>query len=175
MCIDDSIETEYSLSRKKFHDKKFRVSYLPLKMSWIGTRKYSSEDDVDLIWLESAIFSFSVHCVINEDGKGVLLSELSDGRTIYAYTENPIQNGLAFISIRPEKIRLLQQKPQTTEALHVFEAKVEKIIFLGSTIEYRLRVGETEYFTHTFTSEIYPEGETVYMEIQPKDCILLGN
>ena len=114
-------------------------------------------------------------CLIKEDGNGVLLSELSDGRTIYAYTENPIQNGQAFISIRPEKIRLLQQKPQTTEALNVFEAKVEKIIFLGSTIEYRLRVGETEYFTHTFTSEIYPEGETVYMEIQPKDCILLGN
>ena len=116
-----------------------------------------------------------LNCTIKEGGSGILRAELKDGSLVLCFTEKTMDSGDVSISIRPEAIKLSLSKPQTAEPVNLFEARVEKIIFLGSIIEYRLRVGETEFFSQTFASEVYSEGQRIFVEISPKDCVLLEN
>jgi iron(III) transport system ATP-binding protein len=114
-------------------------------------------------------------CRLAEGGSGILKAELKDGRPMFCRSQQGFQQGEAFASIRPEKIYLSHKRPEARDEVNIYEAKVEKIIFLGSIIEYRLRVGDIEFFAQTFTSDIYPEGETVFLKIEPEDCRLLDS
>ncbi|MBW1962617.1 MAG: ABC transporter ATP-binding protein [Deltaproteobacteria bacterium] len=112
-------------------------------------------------------------CMLPQGGPGIIKAELKDGLPMLCHSQQGFQQGKAFVSIRPERIYLSRKSPEASDKLNIYEAKVEKIIFLGSIIEYRLRVGDNEFFAHTFTSDVYPEGETVFLKIDPEDCRLL--
>ena len=92
------------------------------------------------------------------------------GRIVVLAT-NPHQAGeRALISIRPQDVHLLTQRP---DGDGFWEATVETIIFLGEWLTVRLRVGES-----LLQARVHPgwQGEahsTVYVTIDPERCTII--
>jgi spermidine/putrescine transport system ATP-binding protein len=69
--------------------------------------------------------------------------DLEDFGQVVAWKDKPLQKGEHVdITIRPEKFRLLRQKPTSTNKQNALPGVVEDIIYLGAQTKYWVRVGE---------------------------------
>lgn len=113
-------------------------------------------------------------CTIIRGGRGIVQAELGDGRPMLCHSSaDRAKSDEAFVSIRPESIKLCRSRPKTSDNVNIFEARIEQLVFLGNLVEYKVHVSENEFLVQSFSSEVYPEGEKVFMEIPAKDCMVL--
>ncbi|RLB42597.1 MAG: hypothetical protein DRH12_05365, partial [Deltaproteobacteria bacterium] len=84
-------------------------------------------------------------------------------------------SGTVIIGIRPEHIKIHKQKPVTTNNL--LEGKIVDITFLGATqrfhIEYGNSVLAVDRVGMGHVEERHKQSETIFLEIDPKNCLIL--
>ena len=102
--------------------------------------------------------------------------ELSGGSRLRAtYAGDKEISGTVIIGIRPEHIKIHKQKPVTTNNL--LEGKIVDITFLGATqrfhIEYGNSVLAVDRVGMGHVEERHKQSETIFLEIDPKNCLIL--
>ncbi len=85
------------------------------------------------------------------DGEYSLI-EIEGFGDVLVFNDKKVRVGGAIhLSLRPEKLRILSQKPDDHERLNVVKGEVEEAVYLGSNTKYWVRVGEYRlavYRTH---------------------------
>ena len=85
-----------------------------------------------------------------------------DGLVIYAYAKNITKGQKVTVSIRPERIRLIE--PGAEEGKNIFEGLVLKLAYLGSIVDYRIQVGEHTIRTQTGLEKVFKPGEKLAVQ-----------
>ncbi len=76
--------------------------------------------------------------------------------------------GAAVLSIRPEHIEVMKQKPQVSE--NVLEGTVKEAIFMGDAYHCQIAVGDTLLRVHTHPFLTMNPGDKVYLHLDPQSC-----
>ena len=74
----------------------------------------------------------------------------------------------AILSIRPEHIEVIKQKPQVTE--NVLEGTVKEAIFMGDAYHCQIAVGDSVLRVHTHPFLTMNPGDKVYLHLDPQSC-----
>jgi iron(III) transport system ATP-binding protein len=74
----------------------------------------------------------------------------------------------AILSIRPEHIEVMKQKPQVTQ--NVLEGTVKEAIFMGDAYHCQIAVGDTLLRVHTHPFLSMSPGDKVYLHLDPQSC-----
>jgi iron(III) transport system ATP-binding protein len=74
----------------------------------------------------------------------------------------------AILSIRPEHIEVIKQKPQVTE--NVLEGTVKEAIFMGDAYHCQIAVGDSVLRVHTHPFLSMNPGDKVYLHLDPQSC-----
>jgi iron(III) transport system ATP-binding protein len=74
----------------------------------------------------------------------------------------------AVISIRPENIPLLKDKPQGLE--NVLDGTVKEAVFMGDAYHCKVAVGDDLLAVHTHPFNSVNPGDKVYLHLDPKSC-----
>ena len=74
----------------------------------------------------------------------------------------------AILSIRPEHIEVIKQKPQVTE--NVLEGTVKEAIFMGDAYHCQIAVGDFVLRVHTHPFLSMNPGDKVYLHLDPQSC-----
>jgi iron(III) transport system ATP-binding protein len=74
----------------------------------------------------------------------------------------------AILSIRPEHIEVMKQKPQVTQ--NVVEGTVKEAIFMGDAYHCQIAVGDTLLRVHTHPFLSMSPGDKVYLHLDPQSC-----
>jgi iron(III) transport system ATP-binding protein len=74
----------------------------------------------------------------------------------------------AILSIRPEHIEVIKQKPQVTE--NVLEGTVKEAIFMGDAYHCQIVVGDSVLRVHTHPFLTMNPGDKVYLHLDPQSC-----
>lgn len=103
-----------------------------------------------------------------EAGKGtVLLLDGTGQHKLRCYIPKDITAKKAIISIRPEHIELKRKKGE-------IQAEVVRRVYLGSVVDYRVRLGELELRVIRGTENVFNEGEQVSLHIDIKKSLLFS-
>jgi iron(III) transport system ATP-binding protein len=91
-------------------------------------------------------------------------------RGIFAFIPAPglVKGQAAILSIRPEHIEVMKQKPQVTQ--NVLEGTVKEAIFMGDAYHCQIAVGETLLRVHTHPFISMNPGDKVYLHLDPQSC-----
>ncbi|MFK5952697.1 MAG: ABC transporter ATP-binding protein, partial [Desulfobacterium sp.] len=80
------------------------------------------------------------------------------------------------VGIRPEKL-FVKREPMPTNGGVMLEGNVEEITFLGQLLRFHITFGENMMIVDDFggvnRALRYQKADKVYMEINPKDCLLM--
>ncbi|HEY1374741.1 MAG TPA: ABC transporter ATP-binding protein [Candidatus Binatia bacterium] len=76
--------------------------------------------------------------------------------------------GAAILSIRPEHIEVMKQKPQVSE--NVLEGTVKEAIFMGDAYHCQIAVGDSLLRVHTHPFLSLNPGDNVYLHLDPQSC-----
>jgi iron(III) transport system ATP-binding protein len=76
--------------------------------------------------------------------------------------------GAAILSIRPEHIEVMKQKPQVSE--NVLEGTVKEAIFMGDAYHCQIAVGDSLLRVHTHPFLALHPGDNVYLHLDPQSC-----
>jgi ABC-type Fe3+/spermidine/putrescine transport system ATPase subunit len=103
--------------------------------------------------------------------------ELSDTCRIDVASPHSNQQKTAVtIGIRPEKI-FIKRDPTPSDGCVILEGKLEEITFLGQLLRFHVAFKGNRIIVDDFggvnRALRYQKTETVYMEINPKDCLLI--
>jgi iron(III) transport system ATP-binding protein len=79
-----------------------------------------------------------------------------------------IRGQAAILSIRPEHIEVMKQKPQVTQ--NVLEGTVKEAIFMGDAYHCQIAVGEMVLRVHTHPFLSMNPGDKVYLHLDPQSC-----
>ncbi len=85
----------------------------------------------------------------------------------------PVTAGHLVVAIRPEKCRMVRQRPETPNA---FPAKVAEIVYLGTTVRYQLALESGEGLLVddlNVPGMAVQKGDAVWVVITPEACLLL--
>ncbi len=74
----------------------------------------------------------------------------------------------AILSVRPEHIEVMKQKPQVTQ--NVLEGTVKEAIFMGDAYHCQIAVGDTLLRVHTHPFLSMSPGDKVYLHLDPQSC-----
>ncbi len=74
----------------------------------------------------------------------------------------------AVLSIRPEHIEVMKQKPQVSE--NVLEGTVKEAIFMGDAYHCQIAVGDSVLRVHTHPFLTMNPGDKVYLHLDPQSC-----
>ncbi|HEY6200704.1 MAG TPA: ABC transporter ATP-binding protein [Candidatus Binatia bacterium] len=74
----------------------------------------------------------------------------------------------AVLSIRPEHIEVMKQKPQVSE--NVLEGSVKEAIFMGDAYHCQIAVGDSVLRVHTHPFLTMNPGDKVYLHLDPQSC-----
>ena len=90
---------------------------------------------------DTNFFEGSVESLLNGDYSRIKVEDFPD---IVCFNDKQILAGNpVYLSIRPEKIRISRDKPEDLPPhVNLYPAKVEDVIYLGSTTKYWVRMGE---------------------------------
>jgi ABC-type Fe3+/spermidine/putrescine transport system ATPase subunit len=102
--------------------------------------------------------------------------ELSEGCRIKAPAANDaLSSGNVLIGIRPEHIVLSRQKPQS--ANNVLAGRLIDVSFMGATRRFHIEFGKKIIAVDSVgaaeDSTQYCQGENIYLEIEPRNCLVL--
>jgi len=73
------------------------------------------------------------------------------------------------LMIRPETIRLYNQRPANRNIKNLFKGRIKKSMFLGNMMDYIVEVAEHELKVEDLSRTMYGEGDTVYLSIPPRE------
>ncbi len=80
----------------------------------------------------------------------------------------------ATLSLRPEHIRMAQERPSTSDP--VLSGEIEKVLFAGSDTKYLVRVGHDRFWetrmTSNASSSLFSVGDPVFLHWSPTDARL---
>jgi len=80
------------------------------------------------------------------------------------------------VGIRPEKL-FVKREPIPTNGGVMLEGHMEEITFLGQLLRFHITFGESMMIVDDFggvnRALRYQKADKVYMEINPKDCLLM--
>ena len=110
------------------------------------------------------------------EGKVVELSgdaqpgKIETKKGIFAFIPAPglAKGQAAILSIRPEHIEVMKQKPQVTQ--NVLEGAVKEAIFMGDAYHCQIAVGDTLLRVHTHPFISMSPGDRVYLHLDPQSC-----
>ncbi len=90
-------------------------------------------------------------------------------------TDFMTKNKSLVLAVRAEKIALLDKRDSRE---NIFEGTVESSLYMGSTSRVTVAVGDLRLFIHVAgeevrTGKIHETGETVYVELNPRDIMVL--
>ncbi len=89
-----------------------------------------------------------------------------------SYSVDTVQPGQKVIlSIRPEDVRLSEQKPAAD--LNVLQGVVDQKVFLGESLDWRLRVGSRTVLSRTHPTIYTKIGEKVWAHIDAAKCVAM--
>jgi spermidine/putrescine transport system ATP-binding protein len=118
--------------------------------------------------------------VVQSSGHQAMV-QVSDGLVVEGYTPQPVPVGhTVTVSVRPEKARLSEQRPQT--ATNVFPVKVDRIAYIGSDTrifvtldghQHRFVVWEQNNFSTLNPSTYYAQGRTAYLTWPVENALVL--
>lgn len=94
--------------------------------------------------------------------------ETKKGILSFVPTARLERNQAAVISIRPEHIQVLKQKPGELE--NVVEGTIQQAVFMGDAYHCQVAVGEDLLRVHTHPSVNVSPGERVYLRLDPQSC-----
>ncbi len=102
--------------------------------------------------------------------------ELASETTLKAFsTTNKIRSGKVLVGVRPEHIRLKREQPQTTN--NVLEGRLVDMTFMGATLRFHIEVGGKIIAVDDISSRErtakYKASEKFFLEIEPKNCLVL--
>ncbi len=75
------------------------------------------------------------------------------------------------ISIRPEDVKLHAQRP--ADGQNLWPGKIQRGVYLGNLIDYQVSVGDREVRIQTDASEEFKEGAEVFVELEPRECLVM--
>ncbi|MEE4603614.1 MAG: ABC transporter ATP-binding protein [Desulfobacteraceae bacterium] len=105
-----------------------------------------------------------------------VMVDLSEGSRIKALVaNNALSSGNVMIGIRPEHIALRRQKPQS--ANNVLAGRLIDVTFMGATRRFHIEFGKEIIAVDSVGaaehSTKYSQGENIYLEFEPKNCLVL--
>jgi iron(III) transport system ATP-binding protein len=91
-------------------------------------------------------------------------------RGIFTFIPAPglVKGQAAILSIRPEHIEVMKQKPQVTQ--NVLEGTVKEAIFMGDAYHCQIAVGDMILRVHTHPFISMNPGDKVYLHLDPQSC-----
>ena len=99
-----------------------------------------------------------------------LVLETPHGRLSVQATDAATCGKNVTVSIRPEHVHVYLERPST--AANLWEAVVGAQIFLGDYQEVLLNIGDSTIQARTHPSLTISEGDRVFLEIEPGDCVV---
>ena len=104
-----------------------------------------------------------------EDRYYIIDTELGPLRS---YSVDTVRQGdKVILSIRPEDVRLSEQKPVSD--LNVLNGVVDQKVFLGESLDWRLKVGNRVLLSRTHPTIYTRIGESVWAEIDAAKCVAM--
>ena len=104
-----------------------------------------------------------------EDRYYIIDTELGPLRS---YSVDTVRQGdKVILSIRPEDVRLSEQKPVSD--LNVLNGVVDQKVFLGESLDWRLKVGNRMLLSRTHPTIYTRIGESVWAEIDAAKCVAM--
>ncbi len=98
--------------------------------------------------------------------------ELENGISLYCTNLESAPEGTSvLVSLRPEKLRLLQSLPK--EGNNAFQCRIVLKAFVGDRIDYKVAVMGQEWRVETETHQDFPEGAQMYVKIEPGDPVVI--
>jgi spermidine/putrescine transport system ATP-binding protein len=102
--------------------------------------------------------------------------DLSEGCRITAQAvDEDLACGKVLIGVRPEHIVLRRQKPQSTN--NVLEGRLLDVTFMGATRRFHIEFGQKIIAVDSVGVDEhdrqYRQGENIYLEIEPRNCLVL--
>jgi iron(III) transport system ATP-binding protein len=94
--------------------------------------------------------------------------ETSKGVFSFIPAEGLSMGSAAILSIRPEHIEVIKQKPQVTQ--NVLEGTVKEAIFMGDAYHCQIAVGDSILRVHTHPFLSMNPGDKVYLHLDPQSC-----
>ena len=94
--------------------------------------------------------------------------ETKKGIFSFVPTTGLAKNQPAVLSIRPEHIEVIKQKPQVSE--NVLEGMVKEAIFMGDAYHCQIAVGDMLLRVHTHPFLSMSPGDKVYLHLDPQSC-----
>ncbi len=104
-----------------------------------------------------------------EDRYYLIDTELGPLRSYSVETVQPGQK--VILSIRPEDVRLSEQKPAAD--LNVLQGVVDQKVFLGESLDWQLRVGARNVLSRTHPTIYTKIGEKVWAHIDAAKCVAM--
>lgn len=109
------------------------------------------------------------------EGKTVPV-KLRSGELVHSIATRAIASGEAVeMSLRPESVRLSARSAAGNAARNRFEGQIENRGFVGSLNRYDVRCGGDLVVANTGPHTVFASGETVAMEFDPADAIILAD
>jgi len=100
--------------------------------------------------------------VVVETAGGVLIHGVACGRRVGAE---------AVLSVRTVHFRLLREAP--APSVNVWPARIRRRVFQGDFTQYHVDWEERQVVVRCATTDLLDEGETVYLSVEPRHCVLL--
>ena len=94
-------------------------------------------------------------------------------RTTLVYCARPatLPDGEVKVSIRTVYLDLCRKRPEGDQ--NVWPARVTRRVFLGDSVQYLLAWGESHLVARRLPTEVYEEGEVIYIKVDPIHCVIL--
>jgi len=84
-------------------------------------------------------------------------------------------SGKVLVGVRPEHIRLKREQPQTTN--NVLQGRLIDMTFMGATLRFHIEFGDkiiaVDGVGGPERTARYNASEKVFLEIEPKNCLVL--
>jgi len=110
--------------------------------------------------------------VTGTEGTSIVLDTAIGKLVSAAYPDDLPQGGSVTCSIRPEAIQLVDAA-QATGKPNTFNAKQQRLIYLGSLAQHRLAVGDQELKAFELNPQPANEGDQLTCRVDPADVVIL--
>jgi ABC-type Fe3+/spermidine/putrescine transport system ATPase subunit len=102
---------------------------------------------------------------------GLVVLETSDGAIVHGTPHGRRVGAEALFSVRTVHVRLSRERPGAP--VNVWAATVRRRVFQGDFTQYHVEWGERPLVVRGVTTDPVAEGETVYLTVEPRHCVLL--
>jgi len=102
---------------------------------------------------------------------GLIVVETRGGNLVYGTAYGRQVTSEAVFSVRPAHIGLSHEKPPAQ--INVWPVRVRRCVFEGDFTQYHVDWEERQLVVRCTAAEQFAEGETAYLAVHPRHCVLL--